>query len=159
MPKQFLDPQGLSQFTENFEQSIIVEEYDSTATYALGDYCVYENLLYRCISTISVAEAWTAAHWTQILIMGDLKLKTQIQTVTTQEYEALTPEQKSSGTYVITDSTFVPLTASAIPYDNTSSGLTAADVQNAIDEVVANANNHLGFYLDSNGGLCQVNEI
>ena len=159
MPKQFLDPQGLSQYTENLEQSIIVEEYDSTDTYALGDYCVYENLLYRCISTISVAEAWNSAHWTQILIMGDLKLKTQIQTVTTQEYEALTPEQKSNGTYVITDADSVPLTASAIPYDNTSSGLTATDVQNAIDEVAASSADHLGFYLDENGGLCQVNEI
>lgn len=41
------------------------------------------------------------------------------------------------------------------------------DVQEAIDEVVAdigdtseaNAMNHLGFYLDANGGLCQVNSI
>ena len=96
MPKQFLDPQGLSQFTENLEHSIIADEYDPTATYALGDYCVYENLLYRCISTISVAEAWTSAHWTQILIMN---------------------------------------------------------------EVAASSADHLGFYLDENGGLCQVNEI
>ena len=159
MPKQFLDPQGLSQYTENLEQSIIVEEYDPAVTYALGDYCVYENLLYRCISTISVAEAWTSAHWTQILILGDLKLKTQIREVTTAEYEALSDAEKASGTFVIIDSIFVPLTASAIPYDNTSSGLTATDVQNAIDEVAASSANHLGFYLDENGGLCQVNEI
>jgi len=137
MPKQFLDPQGLSQFTENLEQSIIAAEYDSTATYALGDYCVYENLLYRCTTAITTAESWTSGHWTQILVMGDLKLKTQIQTVTTQQYEALSADEKANGTYVITDTTSVPLTASAIPYDNTSSGLTATDVQEAIDEVAA----------------------
>ena len=137
MPKQFLDPQGLSQFTENLEQSIIAYEYDSTATYALGDYCVYENLLYRCTTAITTAEAWTSGHWTQILVMGDLKLKTQIQTVTTQQYEALSADEKANGTYVITDTTSVPLTAGAIPYDNTSSGLNATDVQDAIDEIAA----------------------
>lgn len=135
MPKQFLDPQGLSQFTENLEQSIIAEVYDSTATYALGDYCVYENLLYRCTTAITTAEAWTSGHWTQILVMGDLKLKTQIQTVTTQQYEALSADEKANGTYVITDTTSVPLTAGAIPYDNSDTSLSATTVQDAIDEL------------------------
>ena len=39
--------------------------YDSTATYAVGDYVVYEHDLYVCNTAISTAEAWTAAHWTQ----------------------------------------------------------------------------------------------
>lgn len=64
-------------------------------------------------------------------------------------------------------SAIADLNAGAVSYDNTTSGLTADDVQEAIDEVVsnmadtseANALNHLGFYLDSNGGLCQVNSI
>ena len=68
-------------------------------------------------------------------------------------------------TFIITAA--APITASGVSYDNTTSGLTATDVQGAIDEVVANskgttealANYHLGFYLDANGGLCQVNEI
>lgn len=58
-----------------------------------------------------------------------------------------------------------PQTASEIDYDNITSGLAADNVQRAIDEIDANAKDtintlyHLGFYLDSNGGLCQVNEI
>lgn len=58
-----------------------------------------------------------------------------------------------------------PQTASEVSYDNTSSGLSATDVQDAIDETISNIKDttnslyHLGFYLDSNGGLCQVNEI
>ena len=60
-----------------------------------------------------------------------------IISLTTAQWEALTPEQKASGDYVITDATMVPLTASAIPYSNTSSGLTADDVQEAIDEIAA----------------------
>lgn len=58
-------------------------------------------------------------------------------------------------------------TASEVSYANGTSGLSATDVQGAIDEVVVNskgttealANYHLGFYLDENGGLCQVNEL
>lgn len=39
-------------------------EYDPTATYAVGDYCIYNNTYYCCISAISTPEAWTQAHWT-----------------------------------------------------------------------------------------------
>lgn len=55
--------------------------------------------------------------------------------------------------------------ADDVSYDNTSSGLQSTNVQDAINEVEANIEDtdnplyHLGFYLDSNGGLCQVNSI
>ena len=39
--------------------------YDSTSTYAVGDYVVYEHDLYVCNTAITAAEDWTAAHWTQ----------------------------------------------------------------------------------------------
>lgn len=41
----------------------ISDAYDNTATYAVGDYCIHENTLYRCITAISSPEEWTAAHW------------------------------------------------------------------------------------------------
>jgi hypothetical protein len=40
--------------------------YDSTATYAVGDYCTYSFKLYKCTTAITTAEQWTAAHWTEI---------------------------------------------------------------------------------------------
>lgn len=46
--------------------------YDSTATYAVGDYVVYEHDLYVCNTAISTAEAWTAAHWTQVSVADEL---------------------------------------------------------------------------------------
>lgn len=60
-----------------------------------------------------------------------------------------------------------PQTASETSYANRTSGLAATNVQDAIDEVVSDikgtteslAQFHLGFYLDENGGLCQVNEL
>ena len=136
MPKQFLDPQGLSQFTENLEQSIVADKYSSSTAYAVGDYCVYENLLYRCTTAIPSGESWNSSHWVQILIMGDLKSKTQIRNVTTAEYEALSPEEKATGDFVITDPEMYPLTANTVPYDNSQSGSSATNVQAALDSVL-----------------------
>lgn len=44
--------------------SDIAAVYDSTATYAIGDLCIYQNALYKCTTAITAAEAWNAAHWT-----------------------------------------------------------------------------------------------
>lgn len=55
--------------------------YDSTATYAVGDYVVYGHDLYVCNTAIITAEDWTAAHWTQTDIGSVLEaLGTQIGT-------------------------------------------------------------------------------
>ena len=62
---------------------------------------------------------------------------THIQTVTLAQWNALTPQQQASGDYVISDATLSPLSAELVPYDNTTSGLTADDVQDAIDEVAS----------------------
>lgn len=40
--------------------------YSSSSTYALGDKVRYGKKLYKCTTAITTAEAWTAAHWTQI---------------------------------------------------------------------------------------------
>lgn len=41
---------------------IIAEEYDSTKAYVVGDYCIYEDKLYRCISPV------TSPYWYKIPI-------------------------------------------------------------------------------------------
>lgn len=40
--------------------------YDSTKTYAVGDLCSKDNVVYKCSTAIATAEAWTAGHWTQV---------------------------------------------------------------------------------------------
>jgi hypothetical protein len=55
--------------TDKANTSVISEEYDSTSTYAVGDYCIYEGVLYKCNTAIATAEAWTAAHWTATAVM------------------------------------------------------------------------------------------
>lgn len=46
--------------------------YSSSATYAVGDYCLKDGQLYECNTAITTAEAWTAAHWTAVTVGGEL---------------------------------------------------------------------------------------
>ena len=70
-----------------------IAQYDSTASYAVGDYCIYQNQWYVCNTAIAVGgETWDAQHWTQKSMvgsvdaldrkMGNTALPTTAQTVT-----------------------------------------------------------------------------
>ena len=50
----------------------IAPAYDASSTYAVGEYVMYNNALYRCTTAIATAEAWTAEHWTAAQIGDDL---------------------------------------------------------------------------------------
>lgn len=58
--------------TKGVTDGYITDAYDDTATYDVGDYCIYNNTLYKCASAIAVAEPWTAAHWTATDIATEL---------------------------------------------------------------------------------------
>lgn len=49
----------------------IAEEYDSTATYDIGDFVIHSGVLYKCTTAISIPEAWTPAHWTSTLVVDN----------------------------------------------------------------------------------------
>lgn len=38
-------------------------DYDDTASYAVGDWCLYNGALYRCNTAISGGETWDSSHW------------------------------------------------------------------------------------------------
>ena len=48
--------------------SDISDEYDPTSTYAVGDLVIYNNLLYKCTTAITVPEAFDGTHWTRTTI-------------------------------------------------------------------------------------------
>lgn len=56
-------------------ESVLGQQADtySKKTYAVGDYCIYENALYKCSTAISSAEDWAAGHWTKTTIANELK--------------------------------------------------------------------------------------
>lgn len=111
--------------------TLIADVYDATATYAVGDYCMYDEnsnglKLYVCNTAISTAEdPFDPTHWDAVLI-----------------------------TELIDNAN----SASAISYDNTTSGLAATDVQSAIDEVVSDISDRgyssterlIGTWIDGN---------
>lgn len=84
----------------------IANVYDSSATYALGDYAIYQNTLYKCTTAINVGETFDPTKWTSVKVMSEVG-------------------QGGGGS----------VDADDVSYDNTQSGLSATNVQDAIDEL------------------------
>ena len=51
---------------------VTASAYSSSSTYAVGDYVIHNSNLYRCTTAITTAEAFTAAHWTQVVLADDV---------------------------------------------------------------------------------------
>ena len=51
---------------------VVASAYSAAKTYKVGDYVLYNSNLYRCTTAITTAEAWTAAHWTQVVLADDV---------------------------------------------------------------------------------------
>ena len=61
---------------------VVASAYSSSKTYKVGDYVLHNSNLYRCITAITTAEAFTAAHWTQIVLADDVSdLKTDLDNI------------------------------------------------------------------------------
>ena len=50
------------------DTGLIAPAYSSSSTYAVGDHVIYDDKYYVCTTAISTAEAWTAAHWSQLTV-------------------------------------------------------------------------------------------
>ena len=46
-------------------KDIVSDEYSATNTYAVGDYCIHENVLYKCKTAITTGEAFDINKWVQ----------------------------------------------------------------------------------------------
>ena len=65
------------------------DEYDATASYEVGDYCLYGGDLYKCNTAIATGgETWTPAHWTATQIMDEVA--TAVDVTYDAQNEALT---------------------------------------------------------------------
>lgn len=50
--------------------------YSTSGTYEVGDYCIQDNKLWRCLTAIPSGEAWTPSHWLETTVGHELKLNT-----------------------------------------------------------------------------------
>lgn len=58
----------------------ISDRYSASKTYAVGAYCIYNNLLFKCTTAITVAEAWNATKWTLTTVTNELSKPTILWT-------------------------------------------------------------------------------
>lgn len=103
----------------------VAAPYDSTVTYAIGQYCLYEGDIYRCIAITTGAFDSTA--WVQIVVTGEFR---RVVELTSAQYTALSSAEKNNGTlYIITDE---ETTAADIEY---TSGVSVADKLDSLSTV------------------------
>lgn len=113
-PQKNIDLADVEDLNDNLEvideimhnaQISIAEAYDSTQTYDVGDVVMYEGLLYKCITAITVAEAWDSTKWerTTAATSGGGG-NANVTEITYAQYTNLTPAEKANGTiYCVTD--------------------------------------------------------
>ena len=52
--------------------ALLAPVYSASSTYAVGDHVHYDGYYYVCNTAITTAEEWTAAHWTQVTVGGEV---------------------------------------------------------------------------------------
>lgn len=57
------DRQNMAQDVYDRLIDTVFEDYSSSSTYNVGDYAVYNNVLYRCVTAIATPEAWDSSKW------------------------------------------------------------------------------------------------
>lgn len=50
----------------------VAAEYDAAATYEVGDYCLYNNVIYRCTTAVETPGAFNSAYWLAVSIANEL---------------------------------------------------------------------------------------
>ena len=61
------DTTSVSNTVNAFDQNF-ANQYDSTTTYGLGDWCIYDHSLYRCKVSSAGPEEWDPTHWDAISV-------------------------------------------------------------------------------------------
>ena len=112
----------------------IGDEFNSSLTYVVGDFCIYNNTLYKCTTAINTAGEWDESKWEATTVATELSLGSDNSvTLTRAEYDALSDEEKDSDTtYYISDGD-AQSNAFSVPF--TSDKYTATNTGDALIEV------------------------
>lgn len=54
------------------EDKNISAQFSTSATYAVGDYCIYEGQLYKCVTAVSTAGAWDSTKWSAVVVTDEM---------------------------------------------------------------------------------------
>ena len=64
----------------NYVEDKISDEFDSTKNYSEGQYCIYNNILYKANEDIT-AGAWDSTKWTATTIGAELESRLEFELV------------------------------------------------------------------------------
>ena len=76
----FLDETGVTTLTSDIKaltdatypaNATIINAYSSSSAYAVGDFCIYGGLFYKCNTAVPSGESWTPSHWTQTNVTSE----------------------------------------------------------------------------------------
>lgn len=112
----------------------IAPAYDPSVTYAEGDICVHDNILYRCSVTggITTAEEWNDQHWTAITVAAKVNgLESALGSVEST-LSAINSSKVSKSGDTMTGALSVP----AVPYDSNGHQKAVTAMANDISESV-----------------------
>lgn len=77
------------------------DTYSDKSTYAIGDYCIHNNQLYKCIVPIREPEEWTEEHWRKVTIIEELlylaNKEVEVVDPKTAKVEGLAADAKLTG--------------------------------------------------------------
>lgn len=70
--------------------SNLADDYSTQGSgYAVNDYCIRNNLLYRCVTAVAVGESWNAAKWERTTVGYELNNPHDIDVITNAQIDAL----------------------------------------------------------------------
>lgn len=80
-----------------------VDDYSTSASYAVGDLVVHDGKLYRCTTAIaSPGESWNAAHWTETSFTSEsARILSKIQDEGDRQVTAVQEEAEAQGLSVV----------------------------------------------------------
>ena len=52
---------------------MVGDAYSNESAYTVGEYCIYNNTLYKCNTDITVAEDFTPSHWDAVNVADEIK--------------------------------------------------------------------------------------
>lgn len=141
-------------------KAALAKLYSSSATYKVGDYCLYENKLYRCITAITTPEKFDFTKWKEVNLVDELiavqnELAAHLKD--TSNPHGVTASALKAITYG-TDRTSIP------KYANLNTYLTAGCYKCAQNEIAATLDNcpvNMAFtmnVLSGNGVYDKVND-
>lgn len=68
--------QAITELDNNVDSKLGYDKYDNTSTYAVGDYCIYGNIIYVCNTAITTAEDFDSSKWTATSIKEEINTNT-----------------------------------------------------------------------------------